>query len=221
DVREYLQARCRLALLYLIQYRVDPDGERTTPGPVKSADLAREALDLVTKADPPAFPCLYDGDTKKLNPNGMEMRYLAEDARVRAAYSQVRRLLDAAKDPAGFTAAMNAAEPVLQEMKLAGPLANDELRKWAEEGAEDEAQASFKARVVALADGVDRVRQSILIQALKARVQQGQADKAVELIELLKQYGGSVEKNLYVFTQLTDEMEGRILTLRPDKLAAE
>jgi hypothetical protein len=220
DVRDYLAARCRLALLYLIQYRADPDGEKATPGPAKSAELAREVLDLVTKADPPAYPCLYEGETKKLNPNGLEMRFLAEDARVRAAYSQVRRLLDAAKDAAGFKAAMDAAAPVLAEMAN-GPLVNDDLRKWAEEGAEDEAQSAFKARVVALADGVDKRRQEILIQALKARVQQNQADEAVKLIELLKQYGGSVEKNLYVFQTLTQEMQGRIITLRHEKREAE
>src|SRR2546425_796984 len=83
---------------------------------------------------------------------------------------RARRLLDEAKDAAGYQAAVSVMQPILDEMAANGPFNNEELRKWAETPGENDPEdaAQFRGRVVNLADGVDRVRQNIIVQALRA-----------------------------------------------------
>jgi hypothetical protein len=229
DVRTYLSARCRLALLYLLQPRLDPETEKKTPGYPKARVIAEDAMGLV-----PSFTALVkeDAGTKTPNLDGWEMKLLAEDARTRAVFLEGQALFVAGKYEEVFA----AIGPVLAEMNEAGTFAAavqkagdaPPPKKGAapkkgkdDEPPADDPDAGAKARAIKTAEGVDKVRRDLIVLALKARVKQGQADKAAELLDLLKKYGGNIEANVATLQQLTTEMAAQIIDLRKTGKADE
>lgn len=207
DARTYLMVRARLAFLHLVQSRVDPDAEKGEPGTAKARRVAEEAVQAV-----PAFPALLAFDKKGPNLDGWEALLAAEDARTRAVFLDAQAQFVAGK----YDDVFSAAGKVLQEMNERGPIAA--AVKAAEAAPADEAQ---KGRVEKLAEGVDKLRRDLVVLSLKTRVQQGEAAKGAELLDLLKKFGGSIEANVPTLQQLTLEMSGRIERLRRDGKAAE
>lgn len=203
DVRGYLGARCRLAVLYLLQSRVDPEAEKAAPGYAAALKVAEEVLALV-----PTYSGLSEGPNK-LNPDGLEMKFLAEDARTRALYLIARGQFDQGK----FDDLFAGVGKLLAEMNQTGPYLSPAIKKW-EGGGED--SDPVKARVARLADGADRVRRDVIVLALKARVKQGQIESAAGLLDLLKKFGGGTEANLATLQQVSAEIASQIMTLRKE-----
>jgi hypothetical protein len=213
EVRLYLSARCRVALLYLLQKRVDPEAERGAPGHPRARQVAEEVIGMI-----PGFENLQEkGEGKKgLSLDGLEMKLLAEDARTRAVYLMSRELFDAGN----YDGAIAAAVDVLVEMRDRGPYFDDEMKGW-QGGEKDDAEAAHKGRVANLAGGVDKVRRDLIVLAMRTRVQQGQAEKAAESLDQLKKFAGSLEANAPVLQQLAAEMAGQITSLRKAGKKAE
>lgn len=208
EARTYLSVRARLAFLYLLQSRVDAEAEKAAAGTGKAREVAEAAAAAV-----PTYPALMVPDKKGPNLDGWEAFLAAEDARTRAVFLEATAHFAAGKYDDVFT----AAGKVLFEMNERGPITGPV--KAVEAG---EADAPQKSRVEKLAEGVDKLRRDLVVVALKTRVQQGKAEKeGVELFELLKKFGGSVEANVPTLEQLTLEMSGRIEKLRRDGKGAE
>jgi hypothetical protein len=213
EVRLYVTARCRVALLYLLQKRVDPEAEKGAPGYPRARQVAEEVLGMI-----PGFEHLQDkGEGKKgLSLDGLEMKLMAEEARTRAVFLHSRELFDAGN----YDAAVGAAGDVLAEMRDRGPYFNDEVKGW-QGGEKDDAEAAHKGRIASLAAAVDKYRRDLIVLAMRTRVQQGQADKAGESLDLLKKFGGSLEASAPVLEQLALEMAAQITALRKAGKAAE
>jgi hypothetical protein len=111
DVRPYLTARWRLALLYNLEPRVDPEGNKIDPGYAKSRKVAEETL-----ASIPSFHALI-GEAKALNLDGWELRLQAEDARARAAVLEGTTLFAQGK----LDEAYKAIGDLLADMNRSGP----------------------------------------------------------------------------------------------------
>jgi tetratricopeptide (TPR) repeat protein len=205
EARTYVSVRARLAFLYLLQSRVDAEAEKAGAGTAKARTLAEEAVQLV-----PTYKSLMTGDMKAPNLDGWEARLAAEDSRTRAVYLEGINNFAAGKYDEVFA----SAGKVLAEMNEHGPLT--ETVKGVE--GTDDAQ---KARVGKLAEGVDKLRRDLVVLSLKTRVQQGQADKGIELLDLLKKFGGTIESSRQTLEQLTLDMSGRIEKLRREGKAAE
>jgi hypothetical protein len=200
DVRTYLSARVRLALLYLLQPRVDPEEEKAEPGYVKARKVAEDAL-----AQVPTFEALVQGGTKTTNIDGWELTLLAEDARTRAVFLEGQALFLQDRYDEVFA----VVGKVLAEMNAHGTLL-DATRKLPVK----EEEADTKARAEKVAEGADKIRRDLVVLALKVRARQGQADLGAELLDLLKKVGGSIEANVATLQQLTGEMAGQIAALR-------
>ena len=250
-VRLYFTARSRLALLYILQPRVDPEGEKTDPGYAKSKRVAEDALARV-----PAFAALTrtGGDAKALTPDGWEMKLLTEDARTKAvilegqtlffqrkydeAYGVIGKVLAEMRENGPYAQAVERATAVKDKpeekkdpkpddkapapkkddktpdaKKDAPPPAPKEDDAPLDDGPPD-AAAGNTARLVELAGKVDKRRLELVVMALKLRVRQGKAEEGVEQLELLKQFGGSIEQNIPTLQQVTGEMAGQIVGLR-------
>jgi hypothetical protein len=112
DVRPYLTARSRLARLYILQSRVDPEGDRLEPGFAKARKVATETLAAV-----PTFDSLVmDIASKSLNLDGWELRLYAEEAKTAAALAEGTTLFAQGKlDPA-----YQAIGGILAEMNTTG-----------------------------------------------------------------------------------------------------
>lgn len=213
EVRTYVSARYRVALLYLLQKRVDPEAEKGIPGFPRSRQVAEELLGQVQ-----GFENLKQKGEGKggLSLDGLEMHLLAEDVRTRAVFLMAKERFDAGD----FDRAIETAAPVLGEMSEKGPYFNDEIKGWqAAEG--DGGDAAHKGRVASLAAGVDKYRRDLIVLAMRTRVQQGQADKAADSLDLLKKFGGSLEANASVLQQLAAEIAGQIASLRKAGKKAE
>jgi hypothetical protein len=239
-VRSYVSIRCRLALLYLLQLRVDPEADAKAPGYVKAQQVAEEVL-----ASLPTFTSLA-GAEKRLNLDGWEMRLLAEDARARAVYLRGQASYTQGK----YDDVFNALGEVLAEMQkdptrfveqvkraTAAPAPPDKKDEKKDEKKDDkkddkkdpdpevmpaeDPDGALQARVVSLAGAADRLRQDLIVLGLKTRVKQGQVDRASELIDLLKKYGGSLEANVTTLQQLSGELAVQIVSLRRDGKADE
>jgi hypothetical protein len=206
DARTYLQVRARLAFLYLLQNRVDAAAEKGEPGYVKAARTAEEAAKAVG-----TYKALVQEGDKGRTLDGWEAYLAAEDARTRAVFLEGTALFVAKK----YDEVFGAAGKVLAEMNDKGPIT--EVVKKADAPGDD----NQRARVTKLAEGVDKLRRDLTVLALKTRVQQGQADKGVELLDLLKKFGGSIEANVPTLEQLTLEMSGHIDRLRREGKAPE
>jgi hypothetical protein len=213
EVRLYLSARTRVALLYLVQKRVDPEGEKGNPGYLHARKIAEEVLGMI-----PGFENLQEkGEGKKgLSLDGLEMRLLAEEVRTRAAFLHSRELFDAGN----YDGAIAAAADVLAEMRDRGPYFNDEIKGW-QTAETNDADAAHKGRVANLASQVDKYRRDLIVLAMRTRVQQGQAEKAGEALDQLKKFGGSLEATAPVLQQLSAEMAGQISSLRKAGKKAE
>ena len=242
DAREYLTARCRLALLYLLQPRTDPEAEKAEGGYAKARKVAEEAVGLV-----PTFASLVRGGTKEPNPDGLELLLLAEDARTRAALLAGQGLFTQGK----YDDAYAAVAPVLAEMKAKGPYAEvvkkaagaappamkkdpapkkeaepkkEEPKKDEGEpgagddppggGGEPDPDAAVRGRSVKLAEGIDRFRRELVLLAVKIRVKQGRADQGVEQLDLLRSYGGGLDSNPAALRQLAADLGGQVRDLR-------
>jgi hypothetical protein len=238
DIRGYVNTRCRVALLNLLQSRVDPEAEKAAPGFVKAQKIAEEVAGSI-----PSFAALVDEKTKVPTLDGMELILLAEDARGRAVYLWGRSLLDQGKGDEAFAAIAG----LLTEMKNGRPYYTEEMKRWqsgagmgtggmtpeggffaeafrafaGDSEAAAERDAGKKARVATIADGVDKTRRTVIVLAVKARVKQGQVDQAAELLDLLKSYGGSVEANVPVLQQLSTELSAQIKAARNEGRADE
>ena len=113
EVRPYISARCRLALLYNLEPRVDPEGNKIDPGYAKSRRLAEETLAAI-----PSFNTLIgDIATKSLNLDGWELRLLAENAKTAAALLEGTTLFTQGK----YDDAYKAIGGILGEMHSSGP----------------------------------------------------------------------------------------------------
>ncbi|MBX9584049.1 MAG: hypothetical protein K2X87_27425, partial [Gemmataceae bacterium] len=249
DARAYLTARCRLALLYLLQPRSDPDGEKAEPGYGKAQRLAEEALALA-----PTFTALTRTGGKEPNPDGLEMVLLAEDARTKAAYLTGQALFLKGK----YDEAYNAIGLILAEMRQKGPYADvvrkvaggpppepkamkpepkkaeepkqeakEEPKKDADPEPKDDAaggdgpDAAARGRATKLADGVDKLRRELVMLAVKIRVKQGRADLGVEQLDLLRAYGGGPDANPATLRQLAADLGGQVQALRREGKADE
>ena len=212
--RAYVSCRCRLSLLYLQQPKIDPDGEKADPGYAKARKIAEEAIAAV-----PGFRTLA-ADDKALNPDGWEMKLLAEDARTRAAFLEsqtefVTQHYEPAFAAVGpILAEMKQGKPYADEVKQALGLATPSKKEGANEEASSGPDSALKTRVLKTAEGVDKLRRDVIVLALRVRVKQGKADQGAELLALLKQYGGSIEANITTLQQLTGEIAGQIQSLR-------
>jgi hypothetical protein len=240
DARAYLTARCRLALLYLLQPRTDPDGEKAEPGYANARKLAEEALALA-----PTFTSLTRTGGKEPNPDGLEMVLLAEDARTKAAFLTGQGLFLQGK----YDEAYNAIGLILAEMRQNGPYA-EVVRKTAaapapepkkaeeaktdgepkkdadgepkdDAAAGDEPDAAARGRAARLAEGVDKLRRELVMLAVKIRVKQGRADLGVEQLDLLRAYGGGPDANPATLRQLAADLGGQVQALRREGKADE
>jgi hypothetical protein len=232
-VRAYYSARVRLALLLFLQSRVDPEGEKAAPGFKRAQDIAEELIgrldsftafvdDNEKEKEPAKEPPKGKGKEppkpkgkgpKKLTLDGWEARLLAEDARARAAYLRANQIATQTNDPAALEEAFKVIGPLLAEMESQGPFAT-QVSAIAGAPAEGDPGADQGQRVAGLAAGVDRVRQELIVLALKTRVRQGNPEAAKPLIAMLKRFGGSIEKSVPVFEQLTREIAEQIKALR-------
>lgn len=223
--KEYLTARCRVASLYLLRPRVDPEAEANDPGFVKARKLAGEVLGLVK-----TYPSLLRTGSPEPTPDGWEVVLLAEDARAKAVLFDGQTLFGKGK----YDDAFAAIGGLLAEMKQGGPFA-DKVRaaaggppkkepppKTDDPAAEDDdPEAAARGRLLKTAEAVDRVRREVAVLGLKVRVRQGQAELAAELFALLRQYGGGADGNAAVLRQLTAELGGQVQALRRDGKGAE
>ena len=216
DARTFVSVRARLAFLYLLQNRVDPEAEKAEAGFAKAARIAEEASKSVG-----TFRALLQAGDKGPNLDGWEANLVAEDARTRAVYLEGLALFAAAK----YDEVFNPIGKVLQEMNDKGRLAEQAKAVTAISADEDEANKDpdrgQKVKVGKLADGVDKLRRDLVVLGLKTRVQLGQGENSKQLFELLKKYGGSIESNQQMLEQLTTEMGGRIEGLRKAGKAPE
>jgi hypothetical protein len=203
-VRGYYSARVRMAGLLLLQPRVDPDGwEKTNPGYKRAQDVADELNKAVR-----SFAAFVEGD--KLTLDGWEAKLLAEDVRTRAAFLRATQSL-ARTD---YEEVFKVIGPIITEMTNQGP--------FAEQVKDVPGDDDRKSRVTTLADAVDKMRrEQIIVIALKTRVRQGNPKGAIDLIGLLRTFGGNIEKNLPVLEQLTRELVAQIRALRREGKADE
>ncbi|MFO0806801.1 MAG: hypothetical protein U0791_27160 [Gemmataceae bacterium] len=267
DVRPYLTARCRLARLYLLQPRIDPDGDKLEPGFAKAKKVAEEALALVPTFD----SLLSDIGTKTLNLDGWELKLVAENEKTAAAYAEGTTLFSKGK----YDEAFNSIGGILGEMSLAGPFSQqvkgittpgakppapmpkkepekkepekkeppkkepekkeppkkepekkEPEKKGPEpapapENPEDDPAKAQKEQIVSLAKGVDLYRQNLIVLALKVRMKKGEAEKGIELLELLEKFGGSIDANMATLEQVTNETAAQIVSLRREGKADE
>ena len=115
EVRPYITARCRLAMLYIQQPRVDPEGEKLEPGFAKARKVANETLAAV-----PTFnELIADIGTKSLTLDGWELRLLAEDAKTKSAAAEGNTLFAQGK----LDEAYKAIGDILAEMSRTGTFA--------------------------------------------------------------------------------------------------
>ncbi|MFO0797402.1 MAG: hypothetical protein U0804_07975 [Gemmataceae bacterium] len=215
DARTFVSVRARLAFLYLLQKRIDPEAEKNEVGYTRAARTAEEAAKLIG-----TYKSLMAGD-KGPNLDGWEAFLTTEDSRTRAVFLEGTDLFAAGK----YEEVFGAAGKMLTEMNEKGPLAEQVKAVAAidpdEEKANKDPDKAQKVKVTKLADGVDKLRRDLLVLGLKTRIQQGQADNGIQLFELLKKFGGSVETNQRTLEQLTTDMSGRIEALRKAGKAPE
>lgn len=243
DVRTYLSARSRLALLYLSQSRIDEAAEKAAPGYARARQIAEQVIEAI-----PSYGVLVNKTDKSLNSDGWEMKLLAEDVRTRAVYLEGQAFFVQGKYEEVFKAIgkvlaeMNESGPYIEIVKksssaapakMAPPEKKDAApkkdgpekkdtpakkepapKKSDDETAAGDGTAAASDRALKLAEGVDKLRRDLIVLALKARVRQAQAEKGAELLDLLKKFGGSVEANVATLQQLTTEMAAQILGLR-------
>lgn len=192
DVSDYLSVRARLALLYLAQSRAeDKEAEASGPGYEKALRIADEMIALV-----PTFDCLKGKEAGKLSPKGLEMNFLALDARARAIYLRGKALVDASDHDWAKAAA--AIEPAIADVEKNGALYDETMRRWSGgEGdpEDDDATKAQKARVAPLARGIDQTRREIVMVGFKLRVRQGNTGEATKMLDLLVKAGGTIEEN--------------------------
>ncbi|MBY0513307.1 MAG: hypothetical protein K2P78_05280 [Gemmataceae bacterium] len=81
-----------------------------------------------------------------------------------------------------------------------------------EPGGASPAALQQRQRIDAMAAGVDKLRVEVIVMALKARVRQG--GDASPLVGLMKTFGGSIEKNVEVLTQLARDVSAQIKEFR-------
>jgi outer membrane biosynthesis protein TonB len=115
EVRPYISARCRLAMLYVLQSRVDASAEKLEPGYIKARRVADETLAAV-----PTFNVLLEAGTKNLNLDGWELKLLAEDAQAKTAWVEGNTLFAAGK----YDEAYKAIGGILAEMSRTGTFAD-------------------------------------------------------------------------------------------------
>lgn len=238
DVREYLTARCRLALLYLHQPRTNPEAEQAEGGYAKARKAAEEALGLV-----PTFNVLVRAESKEPNPAGLELLLLAEDARTRAAlltgqalflqgkyddaYGAIGLILAEMKEKGPYAEVVKKLAPAAPAMKKDAEPKKDEPKKEEPKPGGDaepkddapdapaaEPDAAVRGRSAKLAEGIDKFRRELILLAVKIRVKQGRADQGVEQLDLLRAYGGGLDSNPAALRQLAAELGGQVQALR-------
>jgi hypothetical protein len=201
DVRGYLSARCRLAVLLFAQGRADPAAEAANPGHDQALTIATQTIAAV-----PTFESMVEpGADGKLNLDGLEMTLLAQDAQARAVYLRARALTDAGK----LDEAAKTLEPTLQTVRAGGAAFTPELKEWAKGGGGD-ADAAQKARVAQIATAVDRTRVDVILAAFRLQVKQGKSAEAKALLDLMLKAGGTVEDNLPVLELMGRELAGQL-----------
>lgn len=209
EVRGYLAVRVRLAQMYLLQSRVDPAAEKTSPGYDRAIRVADEVLGMI-----PTFACLNDADPKgkKLNLYGMEMNFLGLDVRTRALFLRGKSLVDEKK----LDEAAAAIDPALEDIMKSGALENGKLKQWADgqgDTGDDEPTVIYKARIGGLARGVDKTRREIVMVGFKLRLAQGKVPEATAMLDLLVKAGGTIESNQPTLEMMARELAARIPAL--------
>lgn len=224
EVRLYISARTRLALLYLAQSRADPTAEETKPG----YDHALTVIDaLIT--DIPKFQSFSEvkGKTSTLNLNGREMMLLAQEAQGRAVYLRARALIDAADDlpNAGekqkkYDEAAKTMQPILDAVEKSGALLTPEMKKWFDKGGEGQDFAQ-KARVAEMAGNADKRRVDVILTAFRLKVKQAKAQETEALLNLMTKAGGSVQDSLPLLEPVGRELAAQMAILRKEGKKAE
>ncbi len=208
EVRDYLKARCSLALLMLAQERADPETEARNAGFNQALDLATAIL-----AEVPTFDSMLldpKAPEKKLNLDGQEMYYLALDTYTRSLYLRSRAMTRNGQ----LDGAMQLVQPTLDQVQKGGALFTDEMKAWAANAGSDEPDAKQKARVGKLAEGVDQKRVDVILAGFRVRVEQAKAAEAATLLDLMLKAGGSVEASLPLLEPVGRELAARLTILR-------
>ncbi len=214
DVRGYVGCRIRLAYLFLVQNRVDPETEKTAPGYTRALAVGDEVI-----AAMPTFDALKDEDKMGPNPDRLELAFQGYDVRTRALYLQAKTLVD--------TGDLEAAGKVVDEAAAGltkGAFFDDRMKKWSggqgDEG-DDEPTAAKKSKAAGLASAIDKTRRDIVMVGFKLRCVQGDPAGAGKMLDLLKAAGGGVEANQSSLELMARELAAQIPPLRAQGKAKE
>jgi hypothetical protein len=132
-----------------------------------------------------------------------ELAFRAEYARVRAIYGQIYPLFQAGQ----YAKVMARLAPVLAAMAKDGPAAKPDAK---------DGPAAAAAR------RLDEFRRNeLIVLALQCRIKEGAVDKAGELFDLLKKFGGTLEASIGAMSKLLDVVQPQIALLRREGKADE
>lgn len=220
EVKSYLSNRVRLAQLYLLQSRADPEAEAARPGYDEAVKTADRVIDLIpiysALSDPAKKSNLPDG----LTLDGLELKLQALDVRTRALFVRGKALMEAKE----LEAVVSVIEPVLEEVRR-GNVFDDRMKQWSggqgDPGDEDENLIAQKTRIAGLAANIDRVRREIILLGFRLWCVRGEPDQAKAMLELLKQAGGGVEANQSALELTARELAAQIPELRRQNRTAE
>jgi tetratricopeptide (TPR) repeat protein len=135
---------------------------------------------------------------------------IAQDAHARALYLRARALIDAGK----LDEAEKALAPALAEVEKHGSAITPEMKAWGASG--DEMDGAQKAKILKIAEGVDRAHVEVILAGFRLRVRQGKAADGAALLDLMVKAGGSIEEHLPVLELLGREMAGKMLGLQKE-----
>jgi hypothetical protein len=127
-----------------------------------------------------------------------DLQFKIEHARLRAVYGQIFPLFQDKK----YGELMTRLAPILGEMVEAGPASKPGLA---------DAPAASARRL-------DEFRRNeLIVLALRARIQEGSLDKAAELFDLLKKFGGSLQASLQAISNLVSVVKPQVDQLHREK----
>ena len=216
EVAGYLSVRARLASLYLAQSRAeDKDADKSGPGYEKALRVADDMLNAI-----PTFDCLKGSEPGPLNLKGLEMNFLALDARMRAIYLRGKTLVDAKDQSLDLAKAAAAIEPATDDVDKNGAIYNEKMKQLITSD-ENDPLAAQKAKVAGLAQGIDRTRKEIVMVGFKLRVRQGKPEEANKMLGLLLKVGGTIEENQPTLEFMARDLAANIAQLKRAGQAAE
>ncbi len=214
EVRSYLNARNRLAMLMFLQGRADPAAEKTDPGYNQALTIAEQVTGVIPTYD----AMVKKPGTKELNLDGLEMTMIAQDIAARALYLRARAIIDVAdklvtapEKAAKYEEAAKAIEPTLEAVRTTGTVVTPDMKDWGTGAGEDGQQ---KAKIFELAGKVDKTRVDVILAGFRLKVKQGKAAESAAMLDLMLKAGGTIEDNLPVLEQLGRELAGQMALLK-------